>query len=362
MKPRERALKTLRFEPTDQVPFFNFGVVNPGFCERLSGIPFASDPEGCMIEAHRLLGIEMSAQVIVGFAGYQAGDSSAWRQMYEDTRRRIRCPEDVRDFIEADLKATKPSGELEARIRRDFRDWYVPETERRLEQCGDWCVWISCCVSYRWRPTPAPFPDEHWFMAVALWPDLVREWVLRGAWMDNIRMQVVAEEKLVPAVLTDCDIAYNGALMVSPQTFADVFLPAVAPTIAPLKEAGILAFFHSDGYIDQIVDWLCDAGIDGFHILEEDAGVDVEAIMRKWGGKKIMMPSMSRNIIHFGTDDELKAMLDRYVGYAAKYGGVFLSPHIDPILSDERIRLYFDHARARSRELMAAKACSRETQ
>lgn len=355
MKPRERALAALRFEPVDQVPFFGFGCVNPRFCERLSGIPFASDPEGCMLEAHRRLGIEMAAQVVTSFAGCEESDSGAWREYYFDARQRIHSPEDVRDFIEADLKATEPSAELEARIRHDFREWYVPETERRLEQCDDWCLWISYCGGYRWRPTPALFPYEYWFMAVALWPDLVREWVLRGAWMSSIYLQVVAEEKLVPAVVTDCDIAYNGALMVSPQTFADVFLPAVAPTIAPLKEAGLLAFFHSDGYIDPIVDWLCEAGIDGFHILEEDAGVDVDAIMRKWGGKKIMMPMMSRNTIHFGTDDELKAMLDRYVGYAAEYGGVFLSPHMDPTLGEERIWLYFNYARARSRELMAEK-------
>jgi hypothetical protein len=154
--------------------------------------------------------------------------------------------------------------------------------------------------------------------------------------------------------VTDCDIAYNHALMVSPATFYEVFYPAVEVTIAPLKAAGLQAFCHSDGYIDEIVDLMCEAGIDGFHVLEEDAGVEVGRIMRKWGGRKILMPCMSRNTIHFGTDEQVKAMLDRYVGWAAEYGGIFLSPHFSPEVSEERIWLYFDYARQRSRELLAA--------
>jgi uroporphyrinogen-III decarboxylase len=59
------------------------------------------------------------------------------------------------------------------------------------------------------------------------------------------------------------DYAWKNGLFVPPELFREIWLPRAERVISPAIDAGIPVFFHSDGKIDDTIEWLIDIGVEG---------------------------------------------------------------------------------------------------
>ena len=59
------------------------------------------------------------------------------------------------------------------------------------------------------------------------------------------------------------DIAYKSGPLLSPTWMRTHYFPRLARTVAAAHERGITVLFHSDGNLNEILDDLIEAGIDG---------------------------------------------------------------------------------------------------
>jgi uroporphyrinogen decarboxylase len=77
------------------------------------------------------------------------------------------------------------------------------------------------------------------------------------------------------------DIAFNSGPLLNPAWLREHYFPRLAKVIAAWHASGIKVLFHSDGNLNQILDDLVDAGIDGLNPIEVLAGMDIAEIHRR---------------------------------------------------------------------------------
>ena len=99
-------------------------------------------------------------------------------------------------------------------------------------------------------------------------------------------------EKLVAAAVTEGmdvfyfadDFAWKNGMMIPPQLFKEIWLPRAARLIGPAVNAGVPVLFHSDGKIDEAVEWLIDIGVDGINPMDP-YGIDYRDYKKRFGSR-----------------------------------------------------------------------------
>jgi uroporphyrinogen decarboxylase len=98
--------------------------------------------------------------------------------------------------------------------------------------------------------------------------------------------QAVAEG--VDVVYMADDFAWKEGLFVPPALFKELWLPYARRVIEPAQAAGKAAIFHSDGRVDDALDWLIDLGILGFNPMDP-YGIDYRDYKRRFGDRITLM-------------------------------------------------------------------------
>ncbi|MBD3340307.1 MAG: hypothetical protein GF353_14430 [Candidatus Lokiarchaeota archaeon] len=122
------------------------------------------------------------------------------------------------------------------------------------------------------------------------------------------------------------DLGYKGKSFVSLDQFKKFFLPYHKKIYQTCKKHSMFVIHHSDGYIDELVGFLADAGLDCIQSLEAPAGVDLENLKDKYGKRLAFMGGMDHTILGFGTPREIEAEVKRCIKAAAQDGGYFAGP------------------------------------
>lgn len=81
------------------------------------------------------------------------------------------------------------------------------------------------------------------------------------------------------------DYAGTKGPFMSPDHFRAFFLPGMVEVVQAAKRMGAYVIKHSDGNIIPILDMIVDTGIDGLHPLDPEAGMDIAAVKKKYGGR-----------------------------------------------------------------------------
>jgi uroporphyrinogen decarboxylase len=84
------------------------------------------------------------------------------------------------------------------------------------------------------------------------------------------------------------DFAWKEGLFVPPALFKELWLPYARRVIEPAQAAGKAAIFHSDGRVDDALDWLIDLGILGFNPMDP-YGIDYRDYKRRFGDRITLM-------------------------------------------------------------------------
>lgn len=111
--------------------------------------------------------------------------------------------------------------------------------------------------------------------------DLMEEMLDVSADYYTKMMKAAVAEGLDVVYVAD-DFAWKEGLFIPPALFKEIWLPRIQRIIEPALSAGKTAFFHSDGKVDDAVDWLIDSGFEGLNPLDP-YGVDYREYKKRYG-------------------------------------------------------------------------------
>lgn len=123
-----------------------------------------------------------------------------------------------------------------------------------------------------------------------------------------ILMEKAALEAGFKIIDTGDDLGQKGRGLISPKMYEEFFYPALKSRCDLAHKHGALIWMHSCGFIEEYLDLLMKAGLDGLQSLEVPAGNDLARIRAKVRDKMCLIGGIdSSRIMTFGTPDEVEA-------------------------------------------------------
>ncbi|MGI6352658.1 MAG: uroporphyrinogen decarboxylase family protein [Armatimonadota bacterium] len=129
----------------------------------------------------------------------------------------------------------------------------------------------------------------------------------------------------VDAVMSGEDWGTQDRLLVSPDTFREIFLPCFRRLCGAAHSRGLYVWFHSCGYVREVIgDWF-EAGIDCCQFDQPELhGIDLLA--RKFGGRMhFWCPVDIQTTLQTRDKDRIRAAARDYVEKLGSYGGGFVA-------------------------------------
>ncbi len=120
------------------------------------------------------------------------------------------------------------------------------------------------------------------------------------------RMTAKAVAEGVDFVYMADDFAWKEGLFIPPALFKEIWLPRAQKIIAPALAAGVPAIFHSDGKVDDALDWLVDVGFVAINPMDP-YGVDYHDYKKRFGNRITLMGNIDVEfpLVH-GTPEEVE--------------------------------------------------------
>lgn len=174
-------------------------------------------------------------------------------------------------------------------------------------------------------------------------------WYLRG--LENMLMDFLADEEMAAACMdkmtkAQCRIAQHAAeigvdiimfgddvgtqkaLMMSLETWRRWVKPATAATIAAAKAVNpdVLAFYHSDGVIYDIIPELIEIGVDVLNPIQPEC-VDPVLLKEQYGDRLSFWGTIgTQTTMPFGTPQDVRDTVQHMIETVGKGGGLVIAP------------------------------------
>ncbi|MBW2348192.1 MAG: hypothetical protein JRF59_10165 [Deltaproteobacteria bacterium] len=324
MTSRERVLTALNHEEADRVPLFTFsmdprfvrafGNGNPARAYEALGIDAFPIRAQCWCGDMPLVPSLMNIEVPEGydtgggvFAGWHGVDEfgRVWEKGSYITGA-LKTREDLDRFI--------PPPRLEERT--------PPAAVRRvMEKYPDRAHVLNAHLG-PFGLTMESMGFEHFFYMLYDDRELVRE-VLdrRTTWFIDLCRH--AQELGVDFVVMGDDVAYKGKTFVSPEDFRELAIPCYRRIVEALE---IPVIWHSDGFVEPLIQMTLETGIRGMHALEPAAGNDLGRIKERYGDRMVLLGNVDCVSVLTGTDlARVRAEVDRCMAQAKAGGGFMLA-------------------------------------
>ncbi len=230
-------------------------------------------------------------------------------------------------------------------------------------------------TEYRWPPDFAAGPPtgRHYSGHMAGFDD---RWYARGGWittfeqlqqlrgMENALMDVALESPVFLRLLDDLlafnlrwidrwnRLEYDGlhfgddwgtqhSLIIRPAAWRRIFKPGYAEMFRRVKAAGKHVWFHSDGFINEIVGDLIEIGADVINFQVAVVGFDWAA--RHVRGKVAVRTDIDRqNVLPFGTPAQVREEVYRtFEACGTPEGGLIACGEVGPDVPIENIRAMY---------------------
>jgi hypothetical protein len=248
---------------------------------------------------------------------YEYGDESQWKVLSYDPPteqaslldyRPRRAPDDLEAEVEAEERAIEDYTPSEERFAFELRAQRLLGHER-VVRVGAGAVGIP----YR----------QLWLEATILRPDLVRR---------HLAVQIEHAARDIPFLaghgfrhfFAGIDFAGNDGPMYSPQTFCELFLPALVKVSELCHRAGGYHLFASDGELWSVADALFgQSGIDGFYEIDRRAGMDLGRLRERFP-KLTLLGNVSSHTVHLGSREEIVAEVLSCIEEARRSGGIIV--------------------------------------
>ena len=138
------------------------------------------------------------------------------------------------------------------------------------------------------------------------------------------------------------DWGAQSQLLVHPDMWRSFFKPLYKKMFDVAKDAGKFVWFHSDGWIWEIIDDLIEIGVDVLNPQHHCMGD--ERVAAKAGGRVCIRTDIDRqHLIPFGTPEEIRAYVRKVLGLFGDYGGgIILHGEVGPEVPFENVRALYE--------------------
>ena len=145
------------------------------------------------------------------------------------------------------------------------------------------------------------------------------------------------------------DIGMQHTIMMSEELYTTWIQPRLKKIIDAVKAVNpdILIFYHSCGFIEPLIPYLIEAGIDVLNPIQSEC-MDFEEIHRKYGDQISFHGTIgTQTVMPKGTPQEVKEATWRNLYIAGEKGGLFVAPThmLEPEVPLENILAYVDACR-----------------
>jgi hypothetical protein len=125
-----------------------------------------------------------------------------------------------------------------------------------------------------------------------------------------------------PVVMIHDDIVWTQGAFIHPDWYRRFVFPNYKKYFAPLKEAGKIIMYTSDGTFTQFIDDIAASGVNGF-VMEPTT--DMAYIAEKYGKTHFFVGNADTRILLSGTKEDIRAEVKRCMDIGKKYPGFFMA-------------------------------------
>ncbi len=127
------------------------------------------------------------------------------------------------------------------------------------------------------------------------------------------------------AVMTTDDYSGNQGPFMGPERFREFIQPAIARQVATAHAHGGLFIKHTDGNVWSILGALIETGIDGWHGIQPNIGMDLRLLKQGYGERLCFFGGVNCETLIEGTPAEAAAEVRYAIEHAAPGGGLVIA-------------------------------------
>jgi uroporphyrinogen-III decarboxylase len=129
-------------------------------------------------------------------------------------------------------------------------------------------------------------------------------------------------ESNVPTVMIHDDIVWTSGAFINPNWYRKYLFTATKRLLSPLREAGKIIAYTSDGDYTEFIDDIAACGVSGF-VLEPLT--DMQAIADRWGKTHFFIGNADTRILLSGSRDDIRREVERCMAIGKQYPGFFMA-------------------------------------
>ena len=142
------------------------------------------------------------------------------------------------------------------------------------------------------------------------------------------------------------DIGGEHTMLMSPQTFREMVKPKMGYMIGELKKRkrAIKVAFHSDGYIEPVIDDLVEVGVDLLNPIQPES-MDPAALKKRYGKELALWGTVStQQTLPFGSAADVRKEVRERIRDCGPGGGFLLAPthNIQLDVPFENVQAFYD--------------------
>jgi uroporphyrinogen decarboxylase len=135
----------------------------------------------------------------------------------------------------------------------------------------------------------------------------------------------MAKETGADVIFFPGDVAGEKTLLMSPRHFREYIKPYHREIVEHAHQKGLKIVKHSDGNMWPILDDILEVGFDGFHPVQPQC-MDIAEVKRHLAGKACVIGNIDcRELLPFGTEEEVERAVIETIEKAAPGGGYIIS-------------------------------------
>lgn len=336
----QRGWQALHLEMPDRIPHTEY-VSNPEWVKRLTGLdPRVPEQSGrAMVELVRAWDYDLRWFTMAppGQPRLTHMGTAVWSDGYQVTDNRV-CPfsdpEEVLQFDPVAAIDVPPHEELVAHYARTWRT-AQEQTPTAVVPGGYYNTIFSWCIlTFGWDLflTAAALDEERF------------DRVLEGFCELSLASYRAQAECGCQVFICHDDIVWSEGAVFRPEWYRTHVFPRYRRLWEPLKNAGIIILYCSDGDYTQFIDDLAQCGADGFIF---EPMTDLEYVVAHYGQSKVIIGNVDCRVLTFGDRDAIYAEVERCARLGRDCPGYFFAVgnHIPYNVPVENVAIYAEAIR-----------------
>jgi uroporphyrinogen decarboxylase len=121
----------------------------------------------------------------------------------------------------------------------------------------------------------------------------------------------------VDCIWAGADYCDSRGPMMSPRHFREYIQPAIRALCDHAHSRGTYLIKHTDGSTWPILDMMLEAGIDGWHGIQPQIGMDMKLLKERYGDRLVLVGGVDCHTLCAGTEEDVR----RETAYALRHAG-----------------------------------------